>query len=48
MLNAMGLLAYESLIAGVTRFVAYLIMLAAVIGMFFGSFPNNKSIVKRK
>ena len=48
MLNAMGLLAYESLIAGVTRFVAYLIMLAAVIGMFFASFPNNKSIVKRK
>lgn len=48
MLNAMGLLAYESLIAGVTRFVAYLIMLAAVIGMFFEAFPNNKNIVKRK
>ncbi len=48
MLNVMGLLAYESLIAGVTRFVAYLIMIAAVIGMFFGAFPNSKRIVKRK
>lgn len=48
MLNAMGLLAYESLIAGVTRFIAYLIMLASVIGMFFASFPNNTGRVKRK
>lgn len=47
-LNAMGLLAYESLIAGLTRFVAYLIMIVAVIGMFFGAFPNNKSIVKKE
>ncbi len=48
MLSAMGLLAYESLIAGLTRFIAYLIMLAAVIGMFFEAFPNkNKKIVKR-
>lgn len=48
MLNAMGVLAYESLIAGVIKFVAYLIMLAAVIGMFFEAFPNNKSRVRRK
>ena len=41
MLSAIGLLAYESLIAGLTRFVAYLIMIAAVIGMFFGAFPNR-------
>jgi hypothetical protein len=41
MLSAMGLLAYESLIAGLTRLVAYLIMLAAVIGMFFEAFPNK-------
>jgi len=41
MLSAMGLLSYESFIAGLTRFVAYLIMLAAVIGMFFDAFPNN-------
>ncbi len=41
MLSAMGLLAYESLIAGLTRFVAYLIMLTAVIGMFFEAFPNK-------
>ena len=43
MLSAMGLLAYESLIAGFTRFVAYLIMLIAVIGMFFEAFPNKKN-----
>ncbi len=48
MLSAMGLLAYESLIAGLTRFIAYLIMLAAVIGMFFEAFPNkHKKRVKR-
>lgn len=48
MLSAMGLLAYESLIAGLTRFIAYLIMLVAVIGMFFEAFSNkNKKIVKR-
>ncbi|MCW8821858.1 MAG: hypothetical protein OQK45_06500 [Sulfurovum sp.] len=42
MLNAMGLLSYESLIAGLTRFVAYLIMLSSVIGMFFEAFPNRE------
>jgi hypothetical protein len=48
MLSALGLLAYESLIAGLTRFIAYLIMLSAVIGMFFEAFPNkNKRRVKR-
>ncbi|GIT99210.1 hypothetical protein [Sulfurovum sp. TSL1] len=48
MLSVMGLLAYESLIAGFTRFIAYLIMLAAVIGMFFEAFPNkHKKSVKR-
>jgi hypothetical protein len=36
------------LIAGLTRFVAYLIMLAAVIGMFFDSFPNKRNSVKMK
>ncbi len=48
MLSVMGLLAYKSLIAGLTRFVGYLIMLAAVIGMFFDAFPNNKKILKSK
>ena len=42
MLSAMGLLAYESIIAGLTRFIAYLMMLVAVIGMFFEAFPNQK------
>jgi hypothetical protein len=49
MLSVMGLLAYESLIAGLTRFVAYLIMIASVIGMFFGAFPNDKKkVLKRR
>ena len=42
MLSAMGLLAYESLIAGSTKFVAYLIMIASVIRMFFEAFPNRE------
>jgi hypothetical protein len=42
MLSKMGLLAYESVIAGVTRFAAYFIMLISVVGMFFEAFPNNK------
>jgi hypothetical protein len=42
MLSAMGLLAYESFIAAVTKFVAYVIMLISVIGMFFDAFPNDK------
>jgi len=49
MLSAMGLLAYESMIAGVTRFIAYLIMLFTVVGMFFDAFPNDmRKIVKRR
>lgn len=49
MLNATGLLAYESFIAGLIRFVAYLILLASVIGMFFDAFAHKekKSRVKR-
>ncbi len=48
MLSTMGLLAYESLIAGLTRVIAYLIMISAVIGMFFEAFPNTqKKRVKR-
>ena len=43
MLSAMGLLAYESLIAGLTRFVAYVIMIIAVLWMFFDAFsPKEK------
>ena len=48
MLSTMGLLAYESLIAGITRFIAYMIMLAAVIGMFFKAFPNKDKSRKIK
>lgn len=50
MLSKMGLLSYESLIAGFIRFIAYLIMLSAVLGMFFDAFPNkkSKSIRRRK
>lgn len=50
MLSKMGLLTYESLIAGATRLIAYVIMLAAVIGMFFDAFSNDKrrKIKRRK
>lgn len=42
MLSSMGLLAYTSLIAGITRFVAYGIMLVSVIGMFFDAFRSEE------
>jgi hypothetical protein len=42
LLTAMGLMQYEFLIAGLTRFIAYLIMLVAVTGMFFGAFSAKK------
>ncbi|MEA2047494.1 MAG: hypothetical protein U9O64_03505 [Campylobacterota bacterium] len=47
MLNTLGLLRYESFIAGGTRLIAYLVMLGAVVGMFFTSFPNKKNIVRK-
>ncbi len=42
LLSAMGLMQYESLIAGLTRLAAYLLMIVSVIGMFFGAFTNKK------
>jgi hypothetical protein len=39
--NSLGLLAYESLISGFTRAIAYLVMVGAVIGMFFEAFSNK-------
>jgi len=41
LLSAMGLMQYESFIAGLTRFIAYLLMITAVIGMFFGAFSHD-------
>jgi len=41
-LSATGLLAYESLIAGLTRFVAYVIMIFAVLWMLFDAFSHTK------
>lgn len=41
LLTAMGLMQYESFIAGLTRFIAYLLMVISVIGMFFGAFSHN-------
>ena len=38
LLTAMGLMQYESLISGLTRLIAYLLMIISVIGMFFGAF----------
>lgn len=46
--SAMGVLTYESFIAGITRFVAYLIMLLAVLAMFFEAFPNSGKKVPKK
>ncbi len=43
LLTAMGLMPYESFIAGLTRFIAYLLMIISVIGMFFGAFSNRDS-----
>jgi hypothetical protein len=39
--STLGVLAYESLISGVTRVIAYLLMIGAVIGMFFEAFSNK-------
>ena len=41
LLTAMGLMQYESFIAGLTRFIAYFLMIVSVIGMFFGAFTNS-------
>jgi len=40
-LSTVGLLPYDSLIAGMTRFVAYLIMIVSVIGMIFDLFSDQ-------
>ena len=40
--SSLGVLAYESLISGVTRSIAYLLMIGAVIGMFFEAFSTEK------
>ena len=40
--SSLGVLAYESLISGVTRTIAYFLMIGSVIGMFFEAFSNEK------
>jgi hypothetical protein len=42
-LNSLGVLAYDSLISGITRAVAYLVMIGTVIGMFFEAFSNKQA-----
>ena len=42
LLGKIGLLQYESFIAGMTRFMAYAIMVISVIGMFFDAFKTEK------
>lgn len=39
--STMGVLAYESFISGMTRVIAYLLMIASVIAMFFNAFSNR-------
>ena len=48
LLSAMGLMQYESFIAGLTRFIAYLLMVVSVIGMFFGAFSQGGNNHKDK
>jgi len=40
--STLGILPYESLISGVTKMLAYLLMMGSVIAMFFEAFPNKK------
>ncbi len=39
--STLGVLAYESLISGITRAIAYTLMIGAVIGMFFEAFSSK-------
>ncbi|UFH59416.1 hypothetical protein [Sulfurovum mangrovi] len=39
--SSLGVLAYESLISGVTRAIGYFLMAGTVIGMFFEAFSNK-------
>ncbi|MDM5272352.1 hypothetical protein PGH07_09170 [Sulfurovum sp. zt1-1] len=39
--SSLGVLGYESLISGMTRVMGYLLMIGAVIGMFFEAFSNK-------
>ncbi len=48
MLNATGLLAYESLIAGLLKFIAYVMMIISVIGMFLDAFSNSNKTIRVK
>ena len=39
--STLGVLAYESLISGITRFFAFLLMMGSVIAIFFEAFSND-------
>ncbi|WP_309496369.1 hypothetical protein [Sulfurovum sp.] len=39
--RTMGVLSYESFISGLTRAIAYLLMIGSVIAMFFNAFSNK-------
>ncbi|HEO98440.1 MAG TPA: hypothetical protein ENO02_03965 [Epsilonproteobacteria bacterium] len=39
--STLGVLAYDSLISGMTRVVAYLVMSGAVIAMYFEAFSDK-------
>ena len=47
MLNEAGLLRYESMLAGLVRFIAYAIMIVSVFRMFLDAFSNGDT-KKRK
>ena len=39
--STLGVLAYESFISGLTRLIAYLLMIGSVVSMFFNAFSNR-------
>jgi len=42
--STLGVLAYESFISGMTRVIAYLLMIGSVIAMFFNAFSNRDQV----
>ena len=40
--STLGVLAYESLISGITKMMGFLLMIGSVIAMFFEAFSNER------
>jgi len=46
--STLGILPYESLVSGVTKMLAYLLMTGSVIAMFFEAFSNRSTLKKER